>query len=72
MSTTSPHLDKAGLARHLALSTRTIDRLAAAGMLPQPTLTIGSRKRWSLEVIDRWLATRPKLTTRSAARKGVK
>jgi excisionase family DNA binding protein len=67
-SSSAPILwSKAELAHYLDLSTRTIDRLAASGMLPAPTLMLGSRKRWSREVIDRWLSTRPKITTRSAS-----
>jgi hypothetical protein len=59
-------LDKQGFARYLGISTRSLDRAAAVGLLPRPDLTIGRSPRWSPETITRWLRTRPRLPGRKA------
>ena len=50
-------LTKTQLARYLAVSPRTIDRLDAARDLPRPILVAG-RKRWRLSEIDEWLESK--------------
>jgi hypothetical protein len=57
-------LDKAGLARFLNLSVRSLDRANAMGMLPHPDLVCGRSPRWSPDTIARWLKTRPRLPGR--------
>jgi hypothetical protein len=62
--------DKAGLAEFLSLSYRSLDRCAAAGLLPTPDLTIGRSPRWTYETILKWLRTKPRLPGRG--RKGAR
>jgi hypothetical protein len=59
-----PCFEKAGLARFLSLSVRTLDRLSAQGMLPPADLTISGSKRWLRSTISRWLLSKPKLSGR--------
>ena len=56
--------DKAGLARFLGLSVRSLDRANAMGLLPCPDLVCGRSPRWSPSTIAKWLKTRPKLPGR--------
>ena len=56
--------DKPSLARYLKLSVRTLDRLAARGVLPPADLVVGRSSRWSPSTIERWLRTRPRLPGR--------
>jgi hypothetical protein len=60
--------DKASLARYLRLSVRTLDRLAAQGLLPAADLTISGSKRWLQATISRWLLGKPKLSGRKGGR----
>jgi hypothetical protein len=60
--------DKKGLAAHVLLSVRTLDRLAAQGLLPPADLTISGSKRWLRSTISRWLAGKPKLSGRKGGR----
>ena len=46
---------KSDFAAYTGYSTRTLDRLAAAGLLPAPVLAVGGRKRWDPETIRRWI-----------------
>jgi predicted DNA-binding transcriptional regulator AlpA len=51
-----PLLARADLARVLATSLRSLDRMAAAGKLPRPDLYLGVRQpRWRAETIRRWI-----------------
>jgi hypothetical protein len=59
-----PCFDRSGLARFLHVSVRTLDRLAAQGLLPPADLTISGSKRWLRSTISRWLASKPKLSGR--------
>jgi hypothetical protein len=47
-------LSKADLARELCCSTKTIERLDAAGRLPHPVLVGG--KKWVRDVVVAWTA----------------
>src|SRR5262249_5343623 len=47
--------------RHLALSVRSLDRAAAAGLLPAPDLLVGRSPRWSPETVAKWLRSKPRL-----------
>jgi predicted DNA-binding transcriptional regulator AlpA len=55
---------KQQLAAYLGVSTRTLDRAAAMGLLPRPDLQVGRSPRWSPETVTKWLRTRPKLPGR--------
>jgi hypothetical protein len=55
---------KRTLAQYLTVSIRTLDRAAAMGLLPCPDMVVGRSPRWSLQTIERWLKTRPKLPGR--------
>ena len=55
---------KRTLARFLDISTRSLDRAIAAGLLPTPDLTVGSSPRWSPSTIERWLRSHPRLPGR--------
>jgi len=59
---------KAELARYLGISTRTLDRANAMGLLPKPDLVVGRSPRWSPDTIKRWLRARPKLPGRGGGR----
>jgi hypothetical protein len=59
---------KRALAQYLHLSTRTLDRSRAFGLVPEPDLVVGRSPRWSPETIARWLKTRPKLPGRGKRR----
>ena len=48
----------AGIAGVLGVSKRTVERWRAAGVLPQPDLTIGRVKRWKLSTLWEWMAER--------------
>jgi excisionase family DNA binding protein len=61
-------MSKIEVSKYLGFSTRTLDRLIAAGEFIEHKLICGQRKRWDRAEIDRWLATRPRLNTRG--RKG--
>jgi hypothetical protein len=58
--------DKPSLCRYLRISTRTWDRLAAAGLTPAPDLVISRSARWSPETIARWLKSKPRLRGRAS------
>jgi hypothetical protein len=60
--------DRKSLASHVLLSVRTLDRLAAQGLLPPADLTISGSKRWLKSTISRWLAGKPKLSGRKGGR----
>jgi predicted DNA-binding transcriptional regulator AlpA len=49
-------VDRAGLAKLLGVSIRTIYRLDDSGHLPPP-IRLGSSKRWSVIAIEEWLAS---------------
>jgi predicted DNA-binding transcriptional regulator AlpA len=50
-----PLLSVTDLARILAVSRRSLERLRAAGKLPRPDLHLGRSPRWRAETIRRWL-----------------
>ena len=53
--TIEPMLGIDELARILAASRRSIERLRSAGKLPKPDLHIGRMPRWKAETIRRWI-----------------
>jgi hypothetical protein len=55
---------KRSLADYLGLSVRSLDRAAAAGLLPPADLFVGRSPRYSPETISKWLRTRPRLPGR--------
>ena|SRR5271157_990590 len=57
-------LSKRGLAEYLGVSTRTLDRSIAMGLLPKPDLVVGRSPRWSPETVRKWLRARPTLPGR--------
>jgi hypothetical protein len=51
-----PLIDRAALARILATSLHSLDRMAAAGKLPRPDLYLSVRQpRWRAESIRKWI-----------------
>jgi predicted DNA-binding transcriptional regulator AlpA len=48
-----PHLSKADLAARLKISKRSVDRLRAAGKLPEP-LYVGRQARWTVAALETW------------------
>jgi hypothetical protein len=55
---------KQELADFLRISVRTLDRLDARRLIPEPDLTIGRSPKWLSETVKRWLATKPRLSGR--------
>jgi hypothetical protein len=55
---------KRTLCEWLAISIRSWDRAAAAGMTPAPDLICGSSARWSPETVQKWLRSKPRLPGR--------
>jgi hypothetical protein len=53
----------------LQISTRTWDRLTAAGLTPAPDLVVGKSARWSPETVARWLRSKPRLPGRKVGRR---
>jgi predicted DNA-binding transcriptional regulator AlpA len=51
-----PLLSVTDLARILAVSRRSCERLRAAGKLPRPDLHLGRSPRWRTETVRRWIA----------------
>jgi hypothetical protein len=52
------------LAEFLAVSLRTIFRLQAQGLLPDPDIQINRSPRWHTTTIMKWLRSRPRIQMR--------
>jgi hypothetical protein len=48
------YLTSGRVARRYAKTVRTLDRWLAAGLFPQPDLTIRERRYWTAETLDRF------------------
>jgi len=55
---------KKTLSEWLHISTRSLDRAIAAGVIPAPDLTVGRSPRWSEQTIAAFLKTKPRLPGR--------
>lgn len=66
--TESSCFTRRGLAGFLAISTRTLDRMAGQGLLPRPDLIVGSSPRWTPQTVARWLKSRPRIPRRKGGR----
>jgi hypothetical protein len=55
---------KKSICEWLQISTRTWDRLAAAGLTPPPDLVVGKSARWSPLTVAKWLRSKPRLPGR--------
>lgn len=51
----APLLTKQDVARLLAVSTRTVDRLKDGGRMPKPFM-VGGNCRWRPEALEEWVA----------------
>jgi hypothetical protein len=68
---TDRYHDRRSLAHYLRFSTRTLNRLMAAGSLPPPDLVIGKSPRWSPRTVEKWLRSRPRLPGRKGSSRAV-